>query len=315
MTADFLHRRDVRSLARRQHWVLSRPQILAFGISRGALRHLVRTRQLSRIHPGVYAVQREPRDLDDRGRWMAAVLACGDDALLAGFAAARLWDLLDRVGAVPEVVVPAARNPAPTGVTVHRSATLRPGDAVVRDGIPVTSVPRTLLDVAMVATEPQVLKRAVRQAERLHRLDIPVLCDRTSGPRNSPAAKRLHALLRLYVPVGGTQSELEAEFVELLVRNRLPRPEEQRWIGRARADFVYRELRLVVEVDGRDPHDTSVAFLEDRRRDRRLKALGYDVLHFTWAEVVHEPRVVARELRAAFLRRRMELGLEASRHP
>lgn len=309
MTPSILHRPELLALARSQHWVLALDQLRAFGATREQIRHLVRAGRLFRVHRGVYAVGRP--DLAQPGRWMAGVLAAGPDALLGGRAAGRLWALLERGGEAPEVLVPAHVNRTPGGVLVHRSGTLLPGDATRRDGIPVTGLQRTLLDLARLL-DARELKSAVRQAQRVHRLDLRPLHARTASPRTDVACARLHALLDLYVPVELTQSELEAEFLELCVRHRIPLPDLQRRFGAQRADFTWSDLRLVVEVDGRGTHDTDVAFLEDRVRDRRRRAEGFEPLRFTWPEVVHRPGEVARELLTAMARRRSALGLAGS---
>jgi very-short-patch-repair endonuclease len=123
------------------------------------------------------------------------------------------------------------------------------------------------------------------------------------------AHARLFALLSAYVPEAGlTDSELEARFVELCARHRVPRPERQVVIGPYRVDFLWPDARLIVETDGRNAHDSDVAFLEDRVRDRALARLGYEVLRFTWAEVTLRPAAVAAEVRAAIRRRRRALA-------
>jgi very-short-patch-repair endonuclease len=123
------------------------------------------------------------------------------------------------------------------------------------------------------------------------------------------AHARLFSLLGEYVVGSGlTESELEARFLELCVRSRLAMPATQVPFGRHRADFVWHPERLIVETDGRAFHDTDIAYLDDRVKDRTLKAAGYEVLRFTWAEVERRPAAIARELRAALARRRRELG-------
>jgi very-short-patch-repair endonuclease len=157
------------------------------------------------------------------------------------------------------------------------------------------------------------LRAAVRQAERVHRLDLSALRDRVATPRTDVAHGRLFALLSAYVPETGlTDSELEARFFELCARHRLPTPERQVAIGSYRVDFLWRDLKLVVETDGRETHDSDVAFLEDRVKDRALTRLGYEVLRFTWAEVTLRPGVVAAEVRAAIRRRQGRVELSSS---
>jgi very-short-patch-repair endonuclease len=186
----------------------------------------------------------------------------------------------------------------PAGVHVHRAATLQANDVTTRNAIPVTTLQRTLIDLAAVLDE-KLLKSALRQSERVHTLDLAqVRVSLDDHPRSSPRPALLRRLLDAYVP-GNTENDLEAAFLELCAKHGLPTPETQVPIGPHRVDFLWRDLHLVVETDGRDTHDGFVAFRDDRVRDRALQAAGFDVLRFTGAEVFREPAAVARELKAA----------------
>jgi very-short-patch-repair endonuclease len=287
--------------------VVDHATLRATGFTNSAIRHAVRAGVLHPRHRGVYAVGRP--ELSREGRWRAAVLACGPTALLSHAPAALLWQLLERGDERAHVSVPSQNGRvAPLGVTLHRAATLRAHDVATRRGIPVTTVERTLVDLARTG-ERRALRAAVRQAERMHRLDLAALRDRVATPRTDVGHARLFGLLSAYVTSSGlTDSELEARFVELCARHRLAAPERQVPIGSYRVDFLWREAGLVVETDGRNAHDTDVAFLEDRVRDRALARLGYEVLRFTWAEVTLRPAAVAAEVRAAIRRRRPVAG-------
>jgi very-short-patch-repair endonuclease len=291
-------------LARRQYGLVSGAQLRAMGFSRAAISHRVRTGRLWRVHRDVFAVGRA--ELTREGTWLAAVLACGDGAALSHLSAADLWGIRERPRpSQPSVSVPGyAGRTGPRGVDVHRIATLRTNDTTERNAIPVTTLPRTLADLAAILNDKQ-LKSAVRQSERIHRLDLAQLRDSLGDvpPRRGHA--RLRRLLDDYVP-GKTDSELEAAFLELCADQDLPMPETQVQIGPYRVDFLWPDLNLVVETDGRDAHDGFVAFREDRIRDRALKAAGLEVLRFTGAEVLREPKAVKRELAAAVKRRMTE---------
>jgi len=274
----------------------------AAGMTHSAIRHAVASGRLHPRHRGVYAVGRP--QLSQLGVWYAAVLACGDDAALSHASAGTLQALTERGGEWPHVSVPTdhGRRRA-SGLTIHRTASLMPTDVTVVAGIRVTTVERTLIDLART-TDRRALRAAVRQAERLHRIDLVALRERVAQPRTNIAHARLFRLLSAYVPGSGlTDSELEARFLELCVRARLPMPERQVAIGPYRVDFLWRNARIVVEMDGRATHDTAMAFAEDRSRDRALAAAGYLVLRFTWAEVVYHAAAVAAELLAAVGRR------------
>jgi very-short-patch-repair endonuclease len=301
------------AFARRQRGLVTHAQLTAAGLSAKAIRHRVRTGRLHVIHPGVYAVGRP--DLSREGRWLAAVLACGDDAALSHLPAALLWGIAERGDERPHVTVPTqAGRKAPAGVTLHRSPTLTAADVVDRYGIPVTSLIRTLIDRAGTV-EPQALRAEVRRAVVVHRLDLRALRAAVAQPLSAPGKARLRAVVADYAPVDLPRSELEERFFELCRRHRLPLPSEQQRHDRYRLDFVWADVRLIVETDGRDTHDNAVAFHDDRVRDRRLKAAGYEVLRFTWAEIVHHPGDVAREIRAAIRRRRRELGGAVAKRP
>jgi very-short-patch-repair endonuclease len=299
-------RPDLPELALARHGVVAHGALLAAGLTPAAIRHRVRTRRLHVVHRGVYAVGRP--QLTREGHWLAAVLVCGDGAALSHLSAALLWRLVERGDERPHVTVPTrAGRSAPLGVTVHRSGTLTDADVVVRYGIPVTSLTRTLIDRA-ATLEQQALRAEVRQAVLIHRIDLGALRAAVSHPLSAPGRARLRAVVDLYLAPDLSRSELEERFLALCRRHRLPQPAEQVRSGQYRADFVWHDARLVVETDGRATHDNAVAFLDDRVRDRALRASGYDVLRFTWAEVVHRPAAVAREIRAAIERRRRELG-------
>jgi very-short-patch-repair endonuclease len=224
---------------------------------------------------------------------------------LSHLSAAALWEIRERTPPWrPQVSAPTdSGRRSPRGIDVHRVATLRANDVTERNAVPVTTLPRTLTDLAAVLGERE-LKSVVRQSERVHHLDLARLrVSLDDFPRLSYRHARLRRLLEAYAPeTGRTESELEATFLELCAKHRLPIPETQVPIGPHRADFLWRELRLVVETDGRDAHDGFIAFRDDRIRDRAMKAAGFEVLRFTGAEVIREPQNVARELSDAITR-------------
>jgi len=201
---------------------------------------------------------------------MAAVLACGPEAVLSHISAAALWQLLPQRGFV-HVTVPG-NGRSRIGIRVHRSTTLFPGAVTRRAGIPVTTPSRTLTDLRRLLPKPQFAS-ALRQAEFLCLpLDPALEPDRT-------------------------RSELEARFLTLCRRHRLPRPSVNVRVGSFIADFLWPEQRLIVELDGYQAHSGRAAFEADRARDVELKALGYDVVRLTWRQVTARPADVAETVR------------------
>lgn len=295
-------------LARAQHGVGSGAQLAELGLTRSAIGHRIRTGRLWRVHVGVFAVGRP--ELTPEGRWSAAVLACGPGAALSHSSAAALWEILDvRRGARPEVSVPTqAGRRGSRAVILHRALSLRPADVTIRRGIPVTSLERTLLDLARVPGDRR-LKRALREAERVHRLDLERFASSLVDVVRSTAHTRLRRLLERYLPAASsTESELEALFVELCAEHGLPLPRTQVPVGPHRIDFLWPDSGLAVETDGFGYHRGTVAFSEDRARDRALKAAGLEVLRFTWADVTGEPARTAAEIHDALARCVTERG-------
>ena len=276
----------VAPLIQRQLGLITLAQLYAAGLSRGQVRTLVAHGRLRRIFDGVYAVEGAPATA--RQRALAAVLACADGAALSHLSAACHWRLLEHWPAEPHVTVPGRSGArGPRGIRLHHSLNL---DSVVFDRIRVTTLARTLQDIA---GHPS-LKAAIRQAERLHRLDLTAI----------EATGRLRRFLEAYVSAAGTANDFEAEFLALCDRHGIARPLTGQRVGRYWPDFLWPDECLIAETDGRGSHDTFVSFREDRVRLRHLQGLGYEVLPFTYEEVHRRPGRVARELTAALGRRR-----------
>ena len=184
---------------------------------------------------------------------------------------------------------------------MHRSRTLTDEDRAVVDAIPVSSIPRTLLDLAGVA--PRQLDQALEKAERLQLFDLVAvesLLDRCGGHRGAP---RLRHALALYAPVAFTRSELERRFLILVEEAGLPAPAVNARVAGHEVDMLWPEHRFVVELDGYEFHRTRGAFERDRRRDEELKLAGYEVLRATAHRVAATPAAVAAGI-ATILRRR-----------
>lgn len=255
----------------------------------------LRAGRLHRLHPGVYAVGH--RIVSREGRWMAGVLTGGAESVLSHRSAAALWGIGSFSGAI-EITSP--RNARSRGAIRRHCVLLPPDEVTVRNGIPVTSVHRTLFDYAGLSSAYR-LEAAIREAEyrRLwDRLSLPALLARHPGRRGN-ANLRL-CLERLGRTAGFTRSDLEELFLPFLDRFGLSRPHlnarlqiRGEWIE---VDCLWRQERLVVELDSRAAHETRVAFETDRDRDRRLQSEGWRVVRITWRHLHEEPERIARDL-------------------
>lgn len=290
--------RAISEVARRQHAVISLGQLTQVGVTADAARKRVAAGRLHRIHRGVFAVV-HPDLLTRKGRFMAAVLACGPRAALSHRAACALYVL--RLALPRSIDVTAPHSRGRDGIRVHSAATLAPHDITLIDNVPTTTLARTLLDIAGDATRREV-ERACDQAETQRLLDMNAIDDvlrRADGRRG--AALLADVLARHRVGSTLTRNDLEERFLAICRDAGLPPDAVNHWIsypegGGAEADFLWRAQRQIVEVDGRDPHTTRAAFEHDRRRDQRLTMLGYRVIRFTWRQVTFEPAYVAASL-------------------
>jgi very-short-patch-repair endonuclease len=254
---------------------------------------------MHRMHAGVYLVGH--RLISREGRWMAAALASGSDAVLSHWSAAALWGIRPSSRTRIDVTVTHATR---SSKLIRRHVSALPDDEVtVEEGIPVTTVPRTIFDLA--ATEPvDVVKALLREAEfrELHdRLSLWDLVERYPGRRGIRKVKvALEALKD--EPVDERKSRFEECFAPFLDRHNLPRSRFNQWIlvgdKRFQVDCLWAEERQIVELDGWEGHKTRTAFREDRARDRRLRVAGYGVTRLTWNQLDDEPEAVGADLRA-----------------
>ncbi len=252
------------------------------------------------MYRGVYAVGRP--ELSDRGRWIAAVLACGRGALLSHTSAAGLWGFHEIVpaGRGPVVVtLPPSRNCKAPGIIVRRRILTR-ADRSARDRIPVTSVACTLVDLATQLSASR-LEAAVNAADRLNLIDPDELRTTAERYRRRLGARALRRLLDATTFVL-TDSELERRFLPIARGAGLPLPETGARVRGFKLDFVWRDLGLVVETDGLRYHRTASQQGRDRRRDQILTAAGLTVVRFTHAQVAHDSAHVRETLAAVVAR-------------
>jgi predicted transcriptional regulator of viral defense system len=291
-------------LADRQHGVVSLTQLSALALTKSAVSKRTRAGRLHRVHRGVYAVGR-PR-LMRKGRWMAAVLACGPGARLSYRDAAFLWDLRADNRATIDVSVPRPSARPKLGIEVHTSVSLTAADVTEHDGVPCTTVARTLLDLAEVV-DRRGLERAISEAERLRLFDLRAVEDVLSRANGRHSAAVLRAVLADLEEPALTANELEERFYAICKAAGVPRPQVNVWLviddgAAVKADFLWRTRRLVVETDGFGAHGTREAFERDRLRDQRLRLAGYDSVRFTRRQVVREPSRVETTLSALYAR-------------
>jgi very-short-patch-repair endonuclease/predicted transcriptional regulator of viral defense system len=283
----------IAELARRQHGVVARRQLLALGLSLDAIDHRVERHRLHPLHRGVYAVGH--RAVTGDGRWMAAVLAAGEAAVLSHRSAAALWGIRETRSAKIEVTAPRERRRP--GVTVWR-AKLPSDEVTVHDGIPVTTPARTLLDLAAILDEHR-LARAAERAEAIRLTSPTSLAELVDRYPRRPGTRNLKRLVEDHriVPTT-TASDLERRFLTFLDANELPRPLVNESVDPFTPDFRWTDQRLIVELDGFETHGTRAAFERDRARDRRLMSEGWRVARITTRQLDEAPTELADELRA-----------------
>jgi very-short-patch-repair endonuclease len=280
-------------LARSQHGVVTRTQLLELGMGPDSIKHW---RKSGRLHPlwrGVYAVGRP--EVSRKGRWMGAVLACGPGVLLSHRSAAVLWGLVRASGKGEiHVVIPRKAVRRRPGIRAHRRVGLGPEHRREVDGIPVTDVVSTLVDLASCVPEWRA-EQAINEADRIDLIGVEALRDevRTVAPRPGMACMR-----RLLGLDALTDTGLERKFLALARAAGLPSPETQAHVNGYRVDFHWPELGLVVETDGGGTHRTPGQRATDYRRDQAHAAAGLTPLRFAEHQIRHAPDEVKRRLRA-----------------
>jgi very-short-patch-repair endonuclease len=279
------------ALATHQHGVVTQAQLRALGLSSQALYARAANGRLHRVHRGVYALGRPEVPIE--GKWMAAVFACGQGALLSHRSAAALHGLIRSARTMVDVTIPRRTGLSRPGIRLHRSTGLVPADRASVKGIPCTSPAWTLLDLARDAPR-NVLERACDQAELLRVLDMAAIEELLIRREGQPGTVRLSEVLGTgLVGQDIPRSELERRLLALCRAAELPLPEVNVWVpvpgDEIKVDFLWREQHLIVEVDGFETHRTRQAFGRDRRRDRVLAVHGWRVVRFTWEDVTRRP--------------------------
>lgn len=276
------------AIAARQRGRVAHGQLAAAGISEGAIARRLRSGLLRRVHHGVYAVG--PRADTPLADETAALLSVRDGAALSHHTAAALWSIrqLDAGDGFIHVLVPGSWLADRDGLCIHRTKLLEPPDVRIRDDLPVTSVARTLLDLAPLLTLRE-LERALDQA-LIHRLvtlgEIRRLLKRSGRHRGRRA---LQTLLDDFTTTTFTRSAAEELFLRLVREAELPQPLTNVRRHGYEIDFLWPDQRVAVEIDGYAFHGTRRAFEEDRLKGERLGKAGITVIRLTWRRLQREP--------------------------
>jgi very-short-patch-repair endonuclease len=283
-------------VARHQWGVVTRRQLVFLGFSARGIEEWVRTGRLARIHRGVYAFGHDR--LTTEGRWLAAVMACGRGAVLSHRSAAQLWEIRQNSSALVDVTVPSQNGRFKrAGIRIHRSARLGSDEVTTRRGIPVTTVARTLLDLADVVDE-QALRRTVTEAAYRDLFDLTTL---TAVVQANPGRRRAKLMRAVEAAGHRTRSPLEDRFLRFMERRGVEEAETNVWLEGYEVDFLWRRVGLVVELDGLDEHGTRAAVRRDRKRDRELWRAGFRTVRLT-DDALDDEHEVLRDLIEAGVR-------------
>jgi Protein of unknown function (DUF559)/Transcriptional regulator, AbiEi antitoxin len=288
----------IASLADRQHGVVAHAQLLDLGLSTSAIGRRVKGGRLHRRYRGVYTVGHRRTGIE--GAWWAAVLAYAPDGVLSHLAAGAAWAIA-RSSALHVTVLQNDRAHR-AGITVHHRRSVPPDEVTRRDGLPITTPARTLLDLSASGLNRTRIELAVDAAERQRLLDFADLHELLARYPGRPGTPSLKAVLAEYSDPHDVRSELEALLVELCHARGLPRPSENCSIEGRERDFAWPSRRLVVEADSYAWHRSPAALNADRERDVELTLAGWRVLRFTHAQITRRREWVAHAILDALSR-------------
>jgi very-short-patch-repair endonuclease len=269
-------------LATRQNGIVGYRQLLRIGFDKSAIARRVASGRLHRLYRGVFAVGHRVVSL--RGRWTAAVLACGPGAALSHRDGGQLWAILQSSRREVDVTVPRSRAGIP-GIAMHRSRSLDPRDWGRLHGIPVTSLPRTLLDLADVLDLAR-LRRALEEADRMRRLDLNAIRETLARHRGRRGGRGLReAIEAMFAEARYTKSDLEVLLLELCREFGLPQPVMNALVEGYEVDAHWPGTNVIAELDSWRFHRTREAFERDRAKNLALEAAGYVVPRLTWRQL------------------------------
>jgi Transcriptional regulator, AbiEi antitoxin len=293
--------RELADLADRQHGIVSIRQLTGpLGYSRSAVYRAVGAGRLHRLYPGVFAVGHT--NLSPHGRCLAAVLTSGPDALLSHVSAAWLWDLTKTSPLPASVSTPLHRRRRPR-IRLHEARSLAAEDRALREGIPVTSLPRTLLDLA-ATVRFEWLEKMVERSEDLELFDLRAVDDLLERTVGHHGHARLRRAIALYKPSSFTRSTLEKRFLELCLEASLPQPRTNFVLHGSELDCYWPEFRFAVELDVYETHGSRAAFERDRKRQEDLLLIGIASTRVTGPRLDREPGDVMTRIARLLAQRR-----------
>jgi uncharacterized protein DUF559 len=280
-------------LATEQGGPISREQLLALGVTPGAIKSWLRSGRLHCYLRNVYLLGHEA--ITTKGRMLAPVLAYAPGAVLSHRSAAMWWGFSHTARSKVDITAPGRTRRKQDGIDLHLVRALDPRDTTEHEGVPITTVPRTLLDLAEVVP-PRQVERAVNEAERLKLFDaaaMQALLARSPGRRG---LKPLRDLLSDFLPEPHLRSEMERLFREFCIDFELPIPDMNIDVLGYEVDAHWPGTNLIVELDSHAFHLNPTAFEEDRKRDAALLLAGYRVLRITYRQLTREPSDVAAKI-------------------
>ncbi len=280
-------------MATKQHGVVSVRQLRdLLGYSQDSVERLEAAGWLTRLYTSVYAVGHT--NLSLYGQCLAAVLGSGPDSLLSHYSAAWLWRLTPTQPIPIHVTTPIPRGKREP-IRIHRSSTLTDADRGLVEGIPVTSVARTLLDQAALVKQRQ-LRRLLKEAEARRVFGLAGVHDVLERNKGHRGSRRLRAAIRDYEPPPFTRSDFEARFYEAVLAAGLPRPRANYNLAGMEVDLYWPEHRFAVELDLFETHGTRDSFEEDRQRQEELLLEGVATTRVTGPRFAREPNTVLARL-------------------
>jgi very-short-patch-repair endonuclease len=300
-------------LAEGQHGVVSARQLVELGYSRNAIAYAKASGRLRHLHRGVYAVGHKP--ITWHSRCLAAALSCGANAVASHRSAAWIWGLIRYRPDSFDVTVPVRRRHTRSDLRLHYGR-LTDADRAVHERIPVTAVPRTLLDLAAILPGER-LDRALERSEELGLFDLRPMDDLLARAGGHPGVGALRRALALYRPPPFTRSSLERRFLEIVRQAGLPTPSTGYNVAGYELDAYWPAHRFAVELDVYETHGSRASFESDRLRQENLKLRGVEMIRVTGPRLDREPKVVIERVATLLAQRRRQLKMatEAARTP